>query len=98
MRSTKKEGPGKIICDTQEKSSRVPLMDPSPEISAISAGAKAIIAFFLRNSRLLGRALADPGGTGGRYRWFWHLRKNISIMLLAGEMPSGCSWSTLTSL
>ena len=59
MRGTKKEGPGKIICDTQEKSSRVPLMDPSPEISAISAGAKAIIAFFLRNSR------PSAGGPGG---------------------------------
>ena len=59
MRGTKKEGPGKIICDTQEESSSFPLRDLRSEISAISAGAKAIIAFFLRNSR------PSAGGPGG---------------------------------
>ena len=59
MRSTKKEGPGKIICDTQEKSRESSLRLIESEISAISAGAKAIIALFLRNSR------PSAGGPGG---------------------------------
>ena len=59
MRSTKKEGPGKIICDTQEKSCESSLRLIESEISAISAGAKAIIALFLRNSR------PSAGAAGG---------------------------------
>ena len=59
LRGTKKEGPGKIICDTQEKSCESSLRLIESEISAISAGAKAIIAFFLRNSR------PSAGGPGG---------------------------------
>ena len=62
MRSTKKEGPGKIICDTQEKSCESSLRLIESEISAISAGAKAIFAFFKRNS---GPSAGRPGGHRG---------------------------------
>ena len=48
-----------MIWDTQEKSLESSLRLIESEISAISAGAKAIIAFFLRNSR------PSAGGPGG---------------------------------
>eukprot|EP01049_Picozoa_sp_SAG25_P024072 SAG25_NODE_10643_length_326_cov_83.951542_1_plen_59_part_01 len=48
-----------MFCDTQEKSFDPPLRLIDFEISAISAGAKAIIAFFLRNSR------PSAGAAGG---------------------------------
>ena len=56
---TKGCGPGKTFCDTQGKSFESSLRLIESEISAISAGAKAIIALFLRNSR------PSAGGPGG---------------------------------
>ena len=48
-----------MFWDTQEKSLESSLRLIESEISAISAGAKAIIALFLRNSR------PSAGGPGG---------------------------------
>ena len=59
VRCTKKEGPGKMFWDTQEKSLESSLRLIESEISAISAGAKAIFAFFKRNSR------PSAGAAGG---------------------------------
>ena len=59
LTSTKGCGPGKTFCDTQERSFESSLRVIESEISAISACAKAIIAFFLRNSR------PSTGAAGG---------------------------------
>ena len=42
--------------------------------------------------------LHELGDTGGRYYWFWHLPRNISISPVAAPMPPGLSWSSPTSL
>ena len=84
-----------MFWDTQEKSLESSLRLIESEISAISAGAKAIIALFLRNSR---PSAGGPGGHRGALPLVLALAQEISIVLLAGPMPLGSSWSTLTSL
>ena len=44
-RGIKGLGPGKTLCDTEEKTLIFQLSDPIPEIGGISPGAKAIVAF-----------------------------------------------------
>ena len=60
---TKGYGPGKMIWDTQEKSLESSLRLIESEISAISAGAKAIITFSPGNSRPSASAAGGHRGT-----------------------------------
>jgi hypothetical protein len=66
------------------------------EISAISAGAKAIIARKIKKNRP--SAGAAGGHRGALLPVVWHLRGNVSMSPLAAPMPPGLSWSSPTCL